>query len=419
MEKNKIALILLLWCACGPLKAQIYSLKDLEVHFLENNTALIANKYNISKADAEIVQEKLWPNPNLAITDINLWKNDTADEQPYLFGKFGRYQQISFELQQLIETAGKRKKRISMKELSKQSALYDYEELMRALKKELRLSYYALERIHREELQLITMIDLFERLNAQYERQSALLNVRKADYFRIQTELLGLQKEQVELENAKHDALTNLRVLTNLYHLDSEQVYFSTSSLLLTSLLPNDLVELATTLNIDLLRQENEVNRSKGQLALEIAERTPNVTFQLNYDRADNIMKNFLGIGASMDIPVFNRNKGNIKAAGYEMEVQKHTQRALQSQLEQEIQKLLNQIHRIEASLVNWPNKQMEEQVLMIERYKKYLQNREVTLMEFIDFTQSYREAIQAYLQLQETYHQVFEELQYNVGKDF
>ena len=39
--------------------------------------------------------------------------------------------------------------------------------------------------------------------------------------------------------------------------------------------------------------------------------------------------------------------------------------------------------------------------------------------MEFIDFTQAYREAQQAYLELQETYEHTYEELQYIVGKDF
>ena len=49
----------------------------------------------------------------------------------------------------------------------------------------------------------------------------------------------------------------------------------------------------------------------------------------------------------------------------------------------------------------------------------KHLQNKHITLIEFIDFTQAYREAQQAYLELQETYEHTYEELQYIVGKDF
>jgi cobalt-zinc-cadmium efflux system outer membrane protein len=55
----------------------------------------------------------------------------------------------------------------------------------------------------------------------------------------------------------------------------------------------------------------------------------------------------------------------------------------------------------------------------MLENFKKHLQNKQVTLLEFIDFTQAYREANQAYLELQQTYQNTFEELQYIVGQDF
>ena len=92
------------------LKAQSYTVADLEQQFLEKNYVLIAGKYNIAKADAEIVQEKLWPNPTLSISEVNLWKTYQIEEQPFLFGNYGNNQQISIELEQLVETAGKRKK---------------------------------------------------------------------------------------------------------------------------------------------------------------------------------------------------------------------------------------------------------------------------------------------------------------------
>ena len=69
--------------------AQSFTLKDLEGQFLKNNALLIANKYNIDKADVEIIQEKLWQNPTLSISEVNLWKTYAVEEQPYLIGKYG------------------------------------------------------------------------------------------------------------------------------------------------------------------------------------------------------------------------------------------------------------------------------------------------------------------------------------------
>ena len=405
-------------CMVSTLQAQSYTIQDLEAQFLQKNYLLIANKLNIDKADAEIVQEKLWNNPTLSISEVNLWKTYQIEEQPYLFGKYGKNQQISVELEQLIETAGKRKKRVAIKQLEKNNALFDYEELLRELKKELRQSFYTLSRINQEENQLQNMLNLFTQMSNQYERQSKLQNVSKADFYRIQTELLGLQKESVLLENEKIDGLNKLRLLTQNSELNIDQLQFETS-IKSQNQLPFDLKNSAKNQNIGLKKQENELNLAKNQLILEKAQRTPDLTFQLNYDRGGNIMRDFVGVGVSVDLPIFNTNKGNIKAAKISIEQQLANQNAYQLELDQSIDRLQNQLKKIEETLNFWSSEKEQEQNLMIDNYKKHLQNKHITLMEFIDFTQAYREAQQAYLELQETYKHTYEELQYIVGKDF
>ena len=405
-------------CMVSTLQAQSNTIQDLEAQFLQNNYLLIANKLNIDKADAEIVQEKLWNNPTLSISEVNLWKTYQIEEQPYLFGKYGKNQQVSVELEQLIETAGKRKKRVAIKQLEKNNALFDYEELLRELKKELRQSFYTLSRINQEENQLQNMLNLFTQMSNQYERQSKLQNVSKADFYRIQTELLGLQKESVLLENEKIDGLNKLRLLTQNSELNIDQLQFETS-IKSQNQLPFDLKNSAKNQNIGLKKQGNELNLAKNQLILEKAQRTPDLTFQLNYDRGGNIMRDFVGVGVSVDLPIFNTNKGNIKAAKISIEQQLANQNAYQLELDQSIDRLQNQLKKIEETLNFWSSEKEQEQNLMIENYKKHLQNKHITLMEFIDFTQAYREAQQAYLELQETYKHTYEELQYIVGKDF
>ena len=405
-------------CMVSTLQAQSNTIQDLEAQFLQNNYLLIANKLNIDKADAEIVQEKLWNNPTLSISEVNLWKTYQIEEQPYLFGKYGKNQQVSVELEQLIETAGKRKKRVAIKQLEKNNALFDYEELLRELKKELRQSFYTLSRINQEENQLQNLLNLFTQMSNQYERQSKLQNVSKADFYRIQTELLGLQKESVLLENEKIDGLNKLRLLTQNSELNIDQLQFETS-IKSQNQLPFDLKNSAKNQNIGLKKQGNELNLAKNQLILEKAQRTPDLTFQLNYDRGGNIMRDFVGVGVSVDLPIFNTNKGNIKAAKISIEQQLANQNAYQLELDQSIDRLQNQLKKIEETLNFWSSEKEQEQNLMIENYKKHLQNKHITLMEFIDFTQAYREAQQAYLELQETYEHTYEELQYIVGKDF
>lgn len=416
---KRIFILLIALIPIGALHGQSYTLEDLEVKFIESNSSLIARRFNIDKSEAEIIQERVWQNPTFSISEVNLWKNSTIEELPNILGKYGKYQQVSMELEQMIETAGKRRKRILLKKLEKNTAIYEYEEVLRELKKDLRLAFYTLNRIKKEEVQLDNMLGLFTQMNDQYKRQSELNNIRKVDYYRIQTELIGLQKEKRELEEEKHESLKELRILASEPNLSIDQLIFSDLNITKSVNLPYDLIAIAKTQNIGLLLQENEIQIAKGQLDLEKAERVPNVAVQVAYDRGGNIMQNFVGLGASIDIPVFNKNKGNIAAAKHEVNQQLAQRSEQEIRLEQSIRQLENQFRKLEITLKSWSEKDLKEQDTMVKNYSKHLLNKEVTLMEFIDFVQSYREAYQAYLETQEKYQSVLEELKYIVGKDF
>ncbi len=398
-------------------QAQNVTLDNLEAAFLQKNYALIANKFNADRVDAEIIQEKLWQNPTLSISEVNLWKTYNVEEQPYLFGKYGKNQQISVELEQLIETAGKRKKRVAIKELEKNSALFEYEELLRELKKELRQTYFSLARIQSEKKELQNSVDLFEQMMTQYQRQADLKNVPKADFYRLQTELIGLQKDQIELENQEIEYINKLRLLTQNSDLNVDEIDFSRFNSHSKSI-PFNAKQLAKEQNIALKKQENEINLAEKQFILEKAQRTPDLAFQVNYDRGGNIMRDFVGVGVSIDLPIFNTNKGNIKASEIALSQQQITKNALHSELDISIDRLQNQINQLDKALIQWKKLNNQEQLTMIDNYKKHLQNKQITLLEFIDFTQAYRESQKAYLDLLENYQNTFEELNYIVGQD-
>lgn len=398
-------------------QAQNVTLDNLEAAFLQKNYALIANKFNVDRIDAEIIQEKLWQNPTLSISEVNLWKTYHVEEQPYLFGKYGKNQQISVELEQLIETAGKRKKRVAIKELEKNSALFEYEELLRELKKELRQTYFSLARIQSEKKELQNSVDLFEQMMTQYQRQADLKNVPKADFYRLQTELIGLQKDQIELENQEIEYINKLRLLTQNSDLNVNEIDFSRFNSHSKSI-PFNAKQLAKEQNIALKKQENEINLAEKQLILEKAQRTPDLAFQVIYDRGGNIMRDFVGVGVSIDLPIFNTNKGNIKASEIVLNQQQITKNALNSELDISIDRLQNQISQLDKALIQWKKLNNQEQLTMIDNYKKHLQNKQITLLEFIDFTQAYRESQKAYLDLLENYQNTFEELNYIVGQD-
>ncbi|KGE16107.1 TolC family protein [Sphingobacterium deserti] len=398
---------------------QSYTLQQLEASFLENNYALLASKYAISRAEAEVIQERLWPNPTFSVDQVNLWSNSTVELLPRLIGEYGRKQQVVMGLEQLIETAGKRKKRVVIKQLEQKTAVYEFEELMRELKKELRQAYYRLASLSQEHQQLSAIVTSFNQLNGQYSRQVTLENVSLADYYRVQSELVSLRKEQIDLEDDIAEDLEKLRILTQIGKLDLSQLAFDAQEQQRIKVLPVDLLSLAMDQNIGLKRQTTELEMSGKKLLLEQAQRKPDLTLLLGYDRGGNTMQDFVGVGVSVDLPVFNRNKGNIKAAQYQVKKDEALQHSLKWELENTVVRLNGQLQKYQQSLADWPDDASKGRQDMVDRYKKHLQSGQITLIEFIDFTQASRSAQKAYLDTWENYNKTYEELQYLVGKDF
>lgn len=399
-------------------QGQSFTLAQLEAQFLEKNTQLIAQKFNIDKAEALLVQEKLWQNPSISISEINLWKTHQIEYQPRLIGSYGTTQQIAIELEQLIETAGKRKKRIAIKKLEKQSSVLAYEEVMRELKKELRMSFHSLNRIQQQEKFLQQLLPVISQLHDQYARQAEAQNVSKVSYLRIQSELSQIQKAAILLENEKFQYLRTIRVLSHQPDLQSDQLIFPDETFQGKSLSNNQLLEFIKDGNTSILKNKIDLEIAESELKLQQSKKTPDVFLSMNYDRGGNIMSDFMGLGLRFDLPIFDRNKGNIKAATYEISEKKATQHHIENQLEQQLNQLTNQLNRLEKAINNWKIQDVQDQNTLLENYRKHLQNKQVTLIEFIDFTRAQLEANNAFLELKETYQNTLEELQFLIGKD-
>lgn len=403
---------------CSQVQAQQFDLNQLEANFLQQNAQLIAQHLQIDEAEAKIVQEKFWHNPTLSISEVNLWKTTHIETLPALIGNYGQTQQLSIELEQLIETAGKRKKRVALKELEKIDAQLEYENVLRELKKELHLNYHQLNRLKQENEILQTLLNLYQQLSHQYKNQSDKLNIPKAEYHRIQTELIGLNHQSILLQKEINQALNQIKILTHLPNLELEQISFNPISYQLSERIPMDWKNQLKEQNLLLKRQNNSIEKAKQQLIIEKANRTPDLALQLNYDRGGNIMRDFIGVGISLDLPLFNTNKGNIKAAQTKIEQENQLYNAITYSSEIQIHQLIDQLKALEDSLNQWNMYQNEERATILFNYKKNLEHKQVTLLEFIDFTQAYYSAIQTYIELEENYLITWEEIQQLTGKD-
>lgn len=396
--------------------------EQVEALFLKQNLELIAEKLNISLADAEIAQAKLWDNPELSISDINLWNTKTQREdlKEMETSRFAKNTQFSIELSQLIQTANKRGKLINREKASKEIAIQEFEEVLRGLKVELRKSISELQYQQSYKKVLDSQANSLSELTEAYKKQVSLGNIAKSELLRLQASLLEVENENNELQmeiNEQQKTLKSLLSIEPNIIIEIEEVYTNHTNpenIPLASLL-----EQATENRPDVKAQRLQVKYHEKSLAYEKAQRIPDITVSANYDRYSGVWKDFVGFGVSFDLPFLNRNQGGIKAAKINKE---------QSQYLAEQQQNIAQHEVVEAysnytMVYNFYNKIKNNELLseidkMLNIYTKNLLNRNVSMLEYMDFLDTYKSNKETILSAQKKLDTSFEELQYTVGTE-
>lgn len=390
---------------------------EIEQVFLAHNLSLMAQRFQLKQAEAAVLQAKLWPNPKISIGEVNLWKNSSSEELPTLIGNYGRYQQVAMELEQTIELAGKRKKRVQLQLLEKQNAQLQFEELLRNLKYDLRSQCLDLQVLQEKERLYANQVDIFNKLAQSYQNQWKAGNVSEMDFLRIQSETIAfgnklneIQQEKIAKMNdvarylgAKGKALSIADTLGSPDFIANRQ---------------NEWKIMALDNRSDYKIIHNELKKGQAQLDIAKAERVPDLQVSLNYDRGGNIMRDFVGVGLAMDLPLFNRNQGNIRIATLELEKNKVEIEQFRIDIEREIDFLSSRLSNLEASLKSTDNGFDGQLDVALERYVRNFQERRLTIVEFIDFINNYMENKESLLERRAKYLQYREELTYLVGKD-
>lgn len=402
------------------------SSEQIETLFLKQNLQLVAEQLNISIADANIAQAKLWDNPEFSISSVNLWTTDSQREgekeviPPVLGSSFARNTQFSIELSQLIQTANKRGKLVRKEKVSKEIALQEFEEVLRGMKIELRKSINELYYLQSYKKTLSNQETYIDELITAYRRQEAKGNIAKSELLRLQSASLELENEQNEVQTDLNEQQKNLKSLLNVPpHILIEVEAESNSSTNPATLSLANLLDIATASRPDIKRQKLETELHAKSLAYEKAMRIPDLTISANYDRRGGVWNDFIGFGVSFDLPFLNRNQGNIKVARFSQDQSQY--------LEQQQQNIAQ--HEVAEAFYNYTqaykfNQKISENTLlaeldgMLEIYTKNLLNKNISMLEYIDFMDSYKTNKQTILSSHKNLNILFEELQYTIGSE-
>lgn len=384
------------------------TLPHAEQLFLQKNLSLLAQQYNTAISQALAQQARYWDNPVLN-TDQNIYD-----------GKFFRHNkdfgQVFIQLQQVIKTAGKRNKLIQLANDEVLTSRQQFNDLMRNLRYVLRNDFNTLNLQFKTWSIYNSEIASLQKLAAGMDAQLQAGNISQKDNIRVKALLFSLQTEAADLQRQIADTEKELAVLLQV---SGDTVFIPQRAEMANISMPYSIAALldsARNNRPDIQLAQTNLLSQQHNLAYQKALVTPDVTVGAEYDQRSSYVNNFWGLGISLPLPILNKNKGNIKAAQVsirqaDVQVQQ-VQNAVQQDVIAAYHKLLT-VQRLQQSIA--PDFMGKYNQLMKNMVQSY-QERQVSLLEFIDFFDAWKDAATKQLQQQYTLLNAAEELNYSTG---
>ncbi|KAB5053394.1 TolC family protein, partial [Bacteroides thetaiotaomicron] len=370
------------------------TLKEAEQRFLERNLSLIAERYNIDMAQAQVLQAKLFENPVISL-EQNVYNR--LNGKYFDFGKEG---EAVVEIEQVIHLAGQRNKQVRLEKINKEIAEYQFEEVMRTLRQELNEKfvevYFLSKSIAIYEKEVNSLQALLGGMKIQQEKG----NISLMEISRLESMLFSLRKEKNERENDLLTTRGELNLLLNLPEDTQVQLSLDEEVLQQLDLSQLSFADLKAIINErpDQKIARSTVNASRANLKLQKSMAFPEFSVKGNYDRVGNFINDYFAIGVSLSVPIFNRNQGNIKAARFSIQQAGVQQEYAANRADMELFTAYTSLEKA-TQLYQSTNMDLERNFeKLITGVNENFTRKNISLLEFIDYYDSYKETcIQLY----------------------
>jgi cobalt-zinc-cadmium efflux system outer membrane protein len=367
------------------------SLPEAEQLFVKNNYQLIAQNYQTEQAKADIITAKLFDNPTLSV-ETQLYNSQTKR----FFETSRTNGEYQAALSQLVKLAGKRNKNIQLAEAGVKLAEYQYYDLMRTLRYNLRSDFYKAYYAQQSALLYQQQIGSLQKLLSASEEQLRAGNIALKDMIRIKSLLYSLQTEYSNLQNSIEDMQTELKLMTRikpevnlvLVSDPSEEKGYQLDKTAYVNLLDS-----ARNNRADLKLSQAGIGFAEKSLALQKAMAVPDVQFSLVYDLQGSYPNNYAGLGLSIPLPLFNRNQGEIKKAKIAIDAGKNQLDQQEATLENEVSNSYKTALRTENLYNSFDRNFNTDFDKLITEVVKNFKSRNISLIEFMDFYDSYRQS--------------------------
>jgi len=386
------------------------TLPQAENFFLNKNLDLIAQKYSIDSAKATVITANLYDNPDFSYS--NAFYNS---ETHHFFDP-----EMSVQISQLIRLAGKRNKAISLAKSGIKIAEFQFYDLLRTLRFVLRNDFYNIYFLEQSSQLYQVEINALQKIVPAYEEQVKKGFTAPVDALRIKSQLYTLEAEydnlQTNIENLQAEFKVLIRANPSSF-IVAENVVTDMNTNMVKQSSYEALVDSAIVNRPDLKALNASIVFNDYNLKLQQAIAKPDITISADYDRLGSYVPNYNAIGISIPLPFFNRNQGNIRNAKIQTEVSKVQYESGLAKVRSDVTTNYITALRSEKLLMGFDPPFEEKMKNVMNEVTINFQKKNITLLEFLDFYDSYKQNVLQMNQLRFNRMSALEQLNFSIGK--
>ena len=371
--------------------------------FIQRNYNLIAQRFNVNLAQATILQAGLRDNPNISV-GANAYNPATKTLFPFGPQNSAAVPEnngnatgntVNVQVQQLINLSRSRTKLVQLSSTNAEVQQAAFEDLLRTARYQLFQTFYNVIAERRRLRLLQQQRDQLDRLLVGFREQLRLGTVAGFEVTRLELERESLEKDhsdQLVQLGIDESALRVFLAAPGTTFVSPEgQPLLPEAPTALPTLA--ELTALAYQYRPDLRAATRQTTYAQQNLRLQHALAVPKVALGVSYASYGSTYPNFYLLQAAMDVPVFNRNQGNIQAAQVGIQQSGNVLNQVNLQVEQDVAAAAEQLrHATDLRRRVTPRFVASIQDVSRNATRDY-QLRLIDLVSFIDKIRAYKDA--------------------------
>jgi cobalt-zinc-cadmium efflux system outer membrane protein len=377
---------------------------------VKQNLQLLAAHYDVEISEAQLLQARAWNNPYLN------WNQDLYSVENNEYLNFNN--QFLVQIDQVFSIAGKYTNTVRLAKLENEGNKLIFKDVIRALDFELGQQFHEVALLYGKREVIGKAVAQFAAVVVASEKSFALGALSKRELVRLQSELLTLRAAASDLETQLLESQASLRQLLNLKPGVFVLPVVPTERVASPSVALEELFGVAEENRPDFLLSRNQMAISDANLRLQRSVAIPDITFGYQpKDRGSNYVRPYSGIEVGFEMPLFNRNEGNIAAA----QVEVHKSRALgqlaENALYNEVSTAYFTCIETARNVGNYSDAFLGELDLLATNSESSYRSKNIGLIDYIDTQRIYLQNAIEYLEAVNRFRSAVHQLNFSVGK--